>query len=94
MIRDTHLRRALLCVAATVPLVAVWALGFSLSAGTNGFPLVPVVLGFGAGVLTVLAAVLAADYPTDRAPSELRDDETTATPESTSVDQLAPTRTG
>jgi hypothetical protein len=75
MIRDTHLRRALLCVAATVPLVTVWALGYSLSAGTNGFPVVPVLVGLGAGVLTVLAGILAAGYPPDPARRKPRDDQ-------------------
>ena len=72
MIRDTHVRRALVCIGATAPLVAVWVLAYQAGAGTNTIPLVPVVLGLAAGVFTVIVAVLTAGYPTDRRPSKLR----------------------
>jgi len=72
MIRDTHVRRALVCIGATAPLVAVWVLAYQAGAGTNTIPLVPVALGLAAGVLTVIVALLTAGYPTDCKPSKPR----------------------
>jgi hypothetical protein len=81
MIRDTHIRRVLLCVGTTVPLVAIWVLAYQAATGTTTIPTVPVVLGLATGVLTVIVAVVTAGYPTDPSPTGRRQGRGTSTHE-------------